>query len=163
VQTQVNSEEKARANLEQQGYNCFLPRYKKTISHARKKQLVLRPLFPRYLFVSLDLTVDRWRAIRSTVGVSTMIMNGDVPSHVTKGLIEGLIERCDEQGLIVLATPASFAKGERVKIISGAFEETFGLVEGVSDKDRVTILINLLGRETRVSLKAQELESSKAR
>ena len=45
--------------------------------HARKILNVRAPLFPGYLFVSLDLTRDRWRSINSTYGVLGLIMGGE--------------------------------------------------------------------------------------
>lgn len=63
VQTQPNGEARAEAHLRRQGFRTYLPRYLRSRRHARKTQMVPRPLFPRYLFVGLDLARDRWRTI----------------------------------------------------------------------------------------------------
>jgi transcriptional antiterminator RfaH len=55
VQTQINAEAKAARNLLRQGFAIYLPRYLKRRSHARKIEKVPAPLFPRYLFVQIDL------------------------------------------------------------------------------------------------------------
>ena len=73
VQTHINSESKAAANLSRQGFFVYLPRYLKRRSHARKVDVAPRPLFPRYLFVAIDVASQRWRAIQSTLGVSHLI------------------------------------------------------------------------------------------
>jgi len=64
VQTQVNSETKAALNLRRQGFEIYLPRHLKRRRHARKVEIAAKPLFPRYLFVTIDRTAQRWRSIQ---------------------------------------------------------------------------------------------------
>jgi len=71
VHTHPREEFKALSHLRRQGYDVYLPRHAKVIRHARKSEKVARPFFPRYLFVKLNLAVDSWRAIRSTISCST--------------------------------------------------------------------------------------------
>ena len=55
VQTQVNSEARAEQNLLRQGYEVYLPRYLKRRRHARKVDLMAKPLFPRYMLSTEDM------------------------------------------------------------------------------------------------------------
>ncbi|MGY4472615.1 transcription termination/antitermination protein NusG [Bradyrhizobium sp. USDA 3364] len=160
VQTQVNAEIKAAVNLGQQGYSVYLPRYLKRRSHARKVETVARPLFPRYLFVAIDLAAQRWRAIQSTLGVSHLVCVGDRPALVQDSVIDALKVREDRSGFIELARRAAFAPGDRVRIVDGAFVDSLALVEGVSDHDRVAVLLNMLGRKVRVFVGAELLAAS---
>ncbi|MBV8132901.1 MAG: transcriptional activator RfaH, partial [Alphaproteobacteria bacterium] len=61
VFTQPHGETKAVEHLLRQGYFAYLPRYRTWVSHARRRQTVLRPLFPRYLFAGTDRASMRWR------------------------------------------------------------------------------------------------------
>jgi transcriptional antiterminator RfaH len=63
VQSQPNAENKAIAHLERQGFTTYLPHYLKRRRHARRVDIVPAPLFPRYFFVAIDMTVQRWRSI----------------------------------------------------------------------------------------------------
>jgi len=92
VQTHTNSEAKAAENLRRQGYEVYLPQMRRWRSHARRRELVMRPLFPRYLFVRFDAETARWRAIFSTVGVSNLICEGDRPLAVPQPVIAGIQE-----------------------------------------------------------------------
>ena len=58
VYTQPHAETKALEHLLRQGYSAYLPRYRTHVSHARRRLMVLRPLFPRYLFAGIDRVVD---------------------------------------------------------------------------------------------------------
>ena len=73
VYTHANSESKARDHLLRQGFVAILPTYKRWRRHARRQEVVERPLFPRYLFVALDMLEQRWRPILSTVGVCDVV------------------------------------------------------------------------------------------
>ncbi len=154
VQTQVNGEAKAAANLLRQGYGIYLPRYLKRRRHARKVDFVAKPLFPRYLFVAIDVATQRWRSIRSTFGVSHLVANGDVPALAPDDVIAALKAREDEKGFIKMDARPKFAAGDRVRVLAGAFMDFAGLFDGVSDRDRVAILLEMLGGKIRVHLDA---------
>jgi transcriptional antiterminator RfaH len=154
VQTHVNAELKAATNLERQGFGIYLPRYRKRRSHARKIDTVVRPLFPRYLFVAIDLATQRWRAIQSTLGVSSLVCWSDKPASVEDGVINALKAREDECGFIKLVPRSAFAPGDKVRIVEGAFIDSLALVEGVNDHARVAVLLDLLGRKVRVLIGA---------
>jgi transcriptional antiterminator RfaH len=150
VQTQVNAEAKAAVNLERQAFSVYLPRYLKRRSHARKVETVARPLFPRYLFVAIDLAAQRWRSIQSTLGVSHLVCVGDRPAQVDARVIDALRVREDDVGFIRLEPRPAFSAGDKVRIVDGAFVDSLALVEDVSDNHRVALLLNLLGRKVRV-------------
>ena len=152
VQTQVNGEAKAAQNLLRQGYEIYLPRYLKRRRHARKVDFVAKPLFPRYMFVAIDMATQRWRAIQSTLGVSHLVCNGEEPAAVPGGVLGALKAREDERGFVRLEAKPAFAPGDRVRVLAGAFMDNAGLFDGMGDHDRVAILLDMLGRKVRVHL-----------
>ena len=152
VQTQPNAERKALVHLARQGFETYLPCYRKTRRHARRTEIVAAPLFPRYMFVSVDVTLQRWRSLRSTIGVSSLVCNGETPAPVPSGIVEALRLREGEDGLIDIRSGPVFSRGDKVRVRDGAFTDCFGLFEGVKDCERVAILLDLLGRKVRVIL-----------
>lgn len=155
AQTQVNGEAKAVQNLVRQGYNIYLPRYLKRRRHARKVDFVAKPLFPRYVFVAIDTASQRWRSIQSTHGVSRLVTNGDEPAMVPEGVIQSLKAREDSKGFIGLDSKPAFAPGDKVRVVAGTFMDSAGLFSGLADHDRVSILLDMLGRKVRVLLDAE--------
>src|SRR5256885_6542451 len=96
VHTQPKSEKKAEWHLHAQGFKTYVPRIIKTVRHARQLRTVKAPLFPRYLFIILDLERDRWLSVRSTIGVSRVFGHQDGrPVPVPTGIVEALIEHSD--------------------------------------------------------------------
>lgn len=149
VQTQMNAEHKAAANLARQGFDCYLPRYLKRRRHARKVETVAAPLFPRYMFVAVGDS-QPWRSIRSTIGVSHLVCRGDEPTPVPDGVVDQIRGREGEDGFIKLDERPAFAAGDKVRVLEGAFAGCVALCEGMAPNDRVMILLDLLGRKARV-------------
>jgi transcriptional antiterminator RfaH len=160
VHTRPREEAKALAHLGRQGYDAYLPRYAKKVRHARKTERVLRPLFPRYLFVRLNLASQAWRPIRSTIGVADIVCFGDQPTALPRDLIDALRWHEDSEGLIRFAGRNSLKPGDRVTVLSGPFSRQLGLYEGVTDSERVAILLDLLGRKVRVMLDVESVEAA---
>ena len=152
VQTQPNAENKAVVHLARQGFATYLPRYLKRRRHARRVDVVAAPLFPRYLFVEIDMAVQRWRSIYSTIGVSWLVCNGDFPAPVPEQVVITLKAREDAGGLVRLEHRPSFRAGDKIRVLDGVFADCLGLYEGMKDSDRVAILLDLLGRKVRVTV-----------
>lgn len=157
VHTQPHNETRADVNLRRQGYATYLPRYQRNRRHARRTEAVIRPLFPRYLFVMLDVARDQWRAIQSTFGVSHLLVAGDEPLAVPAGVVDEIMARESSNGLVKLGLPQGISIGSRVRLIDGLFAETEGVVERIADNQRVAVLLQLLGRQVRVHVPAANI------
>ncbi len=155
--THPHAEGKASAHLVRQGFKIYLPRYLKRRRHARKVEIVPVPLFPRYVFVAVDLAAQRWRSIYSTTGVARLVGQDSEPTAVPDGIVEAL-KRCEgADGFIKLADRPRFHAGDKVRVHDGAFASCVGLYEGVADHERIAILLDLLGRKVRVVLDADQV------
>lgn len=152
VHTHARAEEKALVNLMRQGFTAFLPHYSKRRRHARRTDYVRAPLFPRYVFVAMDVARARWRALASTIGVAHLVCLGDRPAPVPDGVVEDIRARMDERGLVAVEDEIPFSKGEVVRVTAGPLADQSGLFECASDEDRVILLLDLLGRQVPVKV-----------
>lgn len=152
VQTQPHSERKAALQLQRQDFTVYLPQYLKRWRHARRTELRPAPLFPRYLFIAMDIAHARWRAIRSTVGVSALVCNGERPAAVPEGVVEDIRARADASGLVPLQMVAPYKKGDALTVVDGGLAGACGFFECFDDQDRVILLLDMLGRRMRVQL-----------
>jgi transcriptional antiterminator RfaH len=155
AQTQPNAESKAIAHLSRQGFKTYLPRILKRRRHARRVEVVSAPLFPRYLFVEIDVAVQRWRSIYSTVGISQLVCTGDTPTPVSDQVVCLLKGREDAAGFIELERRPQFSVGDEVRVLDGVFSECLGLYDGMPDRNRIAVLLDLLGRKVRVLVDAE--------
>lgn len=154
VQTQPNAERKACFHLRRQDFTVYLPQYLRRWRHARKMEMRPAPLFPRYLFVAMDVAEARWRAIRSTVGISALVCNGERPAPVPAGIVEEIRAREDAAGLLPLQMASPFREGDPVRVVNGGLAGASGFFESFDDHDRVVLLLAMLGRPMRVMLPA---------
>lgn len=149
VQTRPRDESTALLHLTRQGFEGYLPRFLKRRRHARKVDVAPVPLFPGYLFVALDLTAARWRSIHGTVGVSRLVCYGENPAPIPEGIIEEIQGREDAGGWVVLHPERVLQRGQPVEISNGPLADLRGIFEGLDSKERVIVLLSLLGREVR--------------
>jgi transcription elongation factor/antiterminator RfaH len=148
--TLPKSEWKAELHLGAQGFRTFQPQIRKTIRHARQLKTVRAPLFPRYLFVILDLERDRWLSVRSTVGVSSLFSNRDGrPVPVPVGIVESLIERSEDT---VTRLDSNLVQGQEVRILTGPFADFVGMLERLNEAGRVRVLLEMMGTAVPVTL-----------
>ena len=156
--TQNHMEKWARSNLWERGFEVYLPQYSKRRRHARRTDWVAAPLFPRYLFVRADLAQGARRAIRTAPGIADMVAFSDAPAPVADAVIDEIRSREGDDGLISLASLAAhYEPGEKLRINHGAFSDQFGFFDGLDDKNRVLLLLDLLGRRVPVRIPAGDV------
>ena len=160
VQTHPHAESKAQMHLSRQGFSTYLPRYLKRRRHARRFEIVARPLFPRYMFVAIDIATQRWRSVCSTIGITRLVCQGDRPAAVPDAVVDGLRRDEDSAGFIRLPVRPAFKPGETVRVLDGVFSTCLGLFEGMTDGERVAILLDLLGRKVRVVMDVESVAAA---
>jgi transcriptional antiterminator RfaH len=160
VYTQPHREFRAQAQLAAQGFRTFLPRYRKTIRHARKLMTVNAPFFSRYLFVALDLDQDQWRSVNGTWGVVSLISDGMFPVPLPQGVIESLIDASDTSGFVNLGD--ALQVGERVRVLTGPFANLVGELVRLDGAQRVQVLLQLLNGIVAVSINRGDLAPVRA-
>ncbi len=157
VYTKMQLEVWAKNNLEERGFEVYLPRYLKQRRHARRTEIVPHPLFSRYLFVNVDIDAGHRPRVNTAPGVAYLVSFGDRPAAVADAIIEEIKSRENEDGYVRLGRGQKFAKGDRVKISDGALCDHVGLFQTGTDNERVVILLDLLGRLTRVKVPLDSL------
>ena len=151
VHTLPHNERRAQLHLGAQGFRTHFPTIGKTIRHARRLRTVRAPLFPRYLFLVLDLGRDRWLSVWGTVGVSTLYSCEDRPVPVPEGIVETLIENSDEANLALFTS--GLATGQSVRILSGPFANFVGTLERLDAAGRVRVLLEMMGTAVPVAVR----------
>jgi transcription elongation factor/antiterminator RfaH len=151
VFTLPNKETQAYLELDHQGFEVFVPRRPKTVRHARRTTTVLRPLFPRYLFVRLDPKLARWRSINGTRGVSYLVGFGDEPTPVPVGVVESIIAVCDGHGVMQLTH--ELCPDQSVRFDAGSFAGFVGTVEKLDGPSAVRVLLDIMGRRVTVRVR----------
>ena len=157
VQFKPNSHKIAVRNLQRQGFETFLPMHEMTRRTAAKLETVTRPLFAGYMFVACDPEKAPWRQINSTYGVSRMLSFGEGPKPMPEALIAGLRARCDNVDKVMPLE--DFEAGQSVEMHSGPFANFIATVEQMASDARVWVLLDFMGKETRVKVDKQQIQA----
>lgn len=121
------------------------------VSEVKKGQqkVVEKRLWPGYLLVKMDLTDESWHYIKNTPGVIEFL-GGDKPTALTDKEVEEILKDLEDKKQKVTQRH-KFEVGDRVKITDGVFVNFIGTVQEVfHDKGRLSVLVSIFGRETRV-------------
>lgn len=157
VHTKPRQEARALLNLEQQGFQCFLPTIPKKRVTRSVFEIVCEPLFSRYMFIELD--TDRsgksWAPIRSTLGVSKLVTFGNEPARVSHQLINLLREQQDQ----LSNSPVSqYQTGDLVTIKDGPFKGIEAVYQMDDGQMRAMVLIELLQKPTKLQIDIANLQ-----
>ena len=117
AQTLHHREKLAALHLGAQRFRSFLPRFRKTVRHARRLREVVAPVFPGYIFLILDPERDRWRSINGTFGVARLVSAHGRPVSVPSGTVEAMIAAMDQSGLVRLG--GELTPGQAVRVVAG--------------------------------------------
>lgn len=156
VQLKPNCEAIAKRNLRRQGVEIFAPFDETTVRRGKGLKQVCTSLFPGYLFVSVDTRKVGWRTINSTLGVCRLVsFANDQPSRMPPELIDGLMQRCDSSGKLM--PPKIFRLGNAVRVARGPFADFAGTVERLMPDQRIWVLLEILGKQSRVEMRRGDL------
>ncbi len=151
-----NREKEVQRRLNDHGIEVFLPWIHVRRRRHGRPQWVLVPLFPGYLFTRLDLQVSG-KAARYVPGVKDFLKFGSHVAEVSEPIIEQLRERCP--GGVAQIDPLRFRPGQAVRIQEGPFAGVEAIFERtLKDSERVAVLLEILGRQTKLELPAEAIE-----
>jgi transcriptional antiterminator RfaH len=148
VKTKPHQEHVAQLNLQRLGVETFLPEIKQNKVIRRKRQSVIGPLFPGYLFARFFLNTH-YRAVTYARGVQKVVAFGPTPATVDDGIIEGIKSKF-EDGYVTVPQP-TFTPGQLVRIHQGPLQGMEAIFEReMSDNQRATLLLRTLAFQARV-------------
>lgn len=157
VQLKPNGLRLAKQNLIRQGIDVFCP-LQETLRRRQGKVVSVRTLlFPGYAFVALTPDRGEWHAVNNTRGVLRLvILEASKPRPAPEALIEALQMRCSVEGVLLPET--SLEIGETVRLVRGPMAGQISRIEALAPEQRIWVLLDLMGRATRVAVKAEDVE-----
>jgi transcriptional antiterminator RfaH len=136
INTNPRCEDMVYSLLNQEGFQAFLPKIK-------NKQDLIEPLFPGYLFISLDVGLSNWVKIKYLHGVRRILSLGGKPMPVPESIIATIDQSLKDGNYSRRAL--SLKAGDRIRFTRGPFEGLEGLFTGeVSGKERVKVLLRAI-------------------
>ena len=137
------------------GFETYAPRLRDR-RIVRGREVIKTPLlFPRYAFVLIEL---QWIKAQYSPGVARLVMDGFAPAIVPDAVVASLKAR-EVSGLIELPPPPPrFRRGDYVRVLRGPLKGHVGLYAGMKPRDRVAVLLTMLGGSRRAELAGADVE-----
>ena len=164
LNAQSGHEKKVRTNiltrlknlhLEDKVYDVVIPTDEVVEIRNGKKVNVEKKTFPGYVLVRMDLDDETWYQIRNTPSVIGFVGSGKMPQPLSRREIERILGS-NEEVEVKKESPKfkpDFEVGETVRVTTGPFADFNGIIEEINlDQSKVTVLVNIFGRETPVEL-----------
>lgn len=165
VHTYSGYENKVKANIEKTIENRHLedqilevrvPMQDVTELKNGVSKQVQKKMFPGYVLLHMVMNDDTWYVVRNTRGVTGFVGPGSkpVPLTETEMMNLGIVGDVATEAMVEI----DFAEGDSVVVISGAWEDTTGVIQNLNmQKQTVTINVELFGRETPVEISFAEI------
>ena len=113
---------------------------------------VERKVFPGYVLIKMVMTDDTWHLVRNVRGVTGFVGSANKPIPLTE---EEVLAMGMEKHEIVVR----YNVGDHVRIVDGPLASFTGVVEEIEpEKNRVSIMVSMFGRETPVDLELDQVE-----
>ncbi len=120
------------------------------ISQAGKQTVRKKNIFPGYILVKMIVTNESWYIVRNTPNVTGFLGAGTVPVPVRGEELERLKWVLSEQSA---SYNIKYQVGDIVTITVAPFDGSEGVITKIDETaGKVTVSVNLLGRETPVEL-----------
>ena len=158
LQFKPNAHHQAAKNLIRQGFEIFLPLHDTTSRKLSRFIDTSKPLFPGYMFIKFDKAESKWHRINNTYGVSRLITFNSILKSIPTTFVESLMMRYDLSGK--LQPVKKLKKGDHVTILKGPFANFIATVEKYEADQRIWILMDLMGRKTKIQTPSDNLTLS---
>lgn len=161
LRSQPHKERAVSQWLNNEQIDCYLPLVRVKPKNPRAAKV--RPYFPGYLFVHVDLRQLGENRLNRMYGVVGLVMFGGQPAAVPNHLIGQLQQHLDQMERNGGFALNGLKKGDHVRIVSGplqGYEAVFDMQ--LKGNDRVQILLSYLSQlPKRVRLSADQIEKIK--
>ena len=158
IYTKARQEIKANENLQRQGFKTFLPLIAPTNRNSEFQPLV--PVFPRYLFLQINFELDNWTSIKSSYGVSHIVMFAEKFTYIPNNIIELIQDKLNDAGIYKEdVSIVDYQKGDPVSIKEGGFAGVDAMFLSKKSKDRVRLLLKLLNTSVVSEIAASDIEN----
>ena len=158
LQFKSNSHHQAARNLNRQGFETFLPLHDATSRKLSRFINTSKPLFPGYMFIKFDRAESDWHKVNNTYGVSRLLTFNSILKPIPTKFVDSLMKRYDSSGKLI---PIEKLKnGDQVTVLKGPFANFIATVEKYEDDQRIWVLMDLMGRKSKIQTEAESLQLS---
>jgi transcription termination/antitermination protein NusG len=127
-------------------FDVLIPTAEEIEVKEGKQKKIEKRVFPGYILVEMIMDEDSWYV----VGMGTE------PTPLSEDEVKHIMRRMESEVPVV---KVNFKVGQRVRIVSGPFNDIIGVVSDIyPDRNKVRVMVSFFGRETPVEVDFLEVE-----
>ena len=153
IWTRSRHEQTVREQLQQKGFEAFLPTVPKWSRWKDRKKKIDWPLFPGYCFARFNVK-ERLPILKCT-GVVTIISVQGEPAAIPEHEIDG-IRQLVESDLAFDPCPL-IREGMMVEVVHGPLKGVIGRLVRKNEKARLVLSVDLIGQGVSVEVDAADV------
>lgn len=157
VYCKPQQDSRAEENLLRQGYQVFRP-----LIHIATPKIGCRPtvksesLFPRYLFINVDIHFQSVTPVCSTFGVSSFVKFGNQYATASNDLINKIKQNAGQQ-ILMANTPATMENRDKTFVHDKGIDQVKEIYCNPCGNQRAMILMNIMGRESKLQVVTESM------
>lgn len=146
----INEIRTVKNNLSNQSLDYYLP---KIVTKKYNRNPREEVMFPGYIFINTD--VDKYSSVSYTKGIKKILRFGENIAHLADDEIKSIkmIEKSSRQEPLV----QEIQIGQEVNIVRGTLKGNVAEIFSLPSKERVSILLNILGSSTKIDISEKDL------
>ena len=143
----------AHRNLEDMILDIQIPMEKVTeVTDAGTTKEVERKIFPGYVLIKMVMNDETWHVVRNVRGVTGFVGSANKAIPLTEDEVLSL--GVEKREIVV-----RYQVGDHVRITDGSMATFTGVVEEIEpEKNKVTVVVTMFGREIPVELELDQVE-----
>lgn len=137
-------------------FDVLIPTAEEIEVKEGKQKKIEKRVFPGYILVEMIMDEDSWYVVRNTTGVTGFVGMGTEPTPLSEDEVKHIMRRMESEVPVV---KVNFKVGQRVRIVSGPFNDIIGVVSDIyPERNKVRVMVSFFGRETPVEVDFLEVE-----
>ncbi|MBY6104677.1 transcription/translation regulatory transformer protein RfaH [Marinobacter nauticus] len=146
--------DRAVKHLQNQDIACFYPKIEVERIKAGKRTKKLEPLFPGYVFVSLEQSDPKWAKLRSTRGVLRIVSFANRPAPIDDEVIAHIKSSMDK-----VAEQGGIKPGQHIELAEGPFKGLDAVFLSYDGEERAIVLIHFMQKQQSVRVSLGSIKS----
>ena len=110
------------------------------------------------MFITFDRTDTKWHKINNTYGVSRLVTFNSILKSIPTSFVDNLMKRYNLSSKLMPLQ--KLKKGDQIKVLNGPFANFIATVETYESDQRVWLLMDLMGRKSKIQTQADAVQPS---
>lgn len=156
IETRPRYEKMVAAGLRDKAIEIFLPLFSEKHRWSDRQRLVDVPVFPRYVFVQIESTMNARVPVLRTRGVMSFVGNRGLGAAIPSAQIESVRNIITNK--VPFSSHAFLDVGTRVRIRGGSLEGVEGILAAINGDQSLLVNVELIRRSLAIRVEGYRVE-----